>query len=50
MPKYCVHIPEASIEVEADDEGMAVDEALSQAEATAELVEDDDEEEEEGDE
>jgi hypothetical protein len=44
MPKYCVHIPEANIEVEARDEGEAVDDALSQAEATAELMEDDDNE------
>jgi hypothetical protein len=40
-----VRIPDQSIDVEAADEDNAIEDALSQADATAELIDDDDDEE-----
>ena len=42
MPKYCVRIPDQFIVVEAADEDNAIEDALSQSDATAELIDDDD--------
>lgn len=49
MPNYTVTIPHQIIDVEADSEDDAVENALMEADATAELDQDDDDEEDDDD-